>query len=362
MTQPFTIVWHPFHSSPNFHHPPPLPTWCHRHEPSSFLWTSAPPSKFEPWRLGGLPSTAPPWSPWGWAHPSWTTKAVVEEGGGWRTCAWRKIGGVETVVTDPQPVASHIYIYVCMCVCAHYIYVYNHIHTAWFRWSPEFVNMFSTSLPATDSLADLVKAFWASHFDLVCLVFSTEKHRLTGSKSSAIQNSSSSMSSTSYNRSHSSKNGKKLAGLEDQKVARNGILNSSRTVAFDDVSKALHCTVVFCWAPFSPSSDTKTCLKSSSFQMKSSKGTKVRPRTVTWSSCTLSSIQKASEAFTVLMPDGPDGRSLISSPWASLSGADSLRTPKRPSYSELSPTQTHSKFAVSGALLSPHCQDHLSLP
>ena len=49
-------------------------------------------------------------------------------------------------------------------MCVYYIYIYNHIHTAWFRWSPEFVNMFSTSLPATDSLADLVKAFWASHF------------------------------------------------------------------------------------------------------------------------------------------------------------------------------------------------------
>ena len=100
-----------------------------------------------------------------------------------------------------------------VCVCVHYIYVYNHIHTAWFRWSPEFVNMFSTSLPATDSLADLVKAFWASHFDLVCLVFSTEKHRLTGSKSSAIQNSSSSMSSTSYNRSHSSQEWQEAGGL-----------------------------------------------------------------------------------------------------------------------------------------------------
>lgn len=40
-------------------------------------------------------------------------------------------------------------------------------------------------------------------------------------------------------------------------------------------------------------------------------------------------------------------------PCASLSGAASLKTPKRPSYSEVSPTQTHSKLAVSGPLLSP---------
>ena len=175
---------------------------------------------------------------------------------------------------------------------------------------------------------------------------------LTGSKSSAIQNSSSSMSSTSYNRSHSSMNGRKFAGLEDQKVARKGILKSSRTVAFEEVRSAEHCTVVFCWAPFSPSSDTKTCLKSSSFQMKSSKGTKVRPLTVTCNNCTFNSIQNASEAFTVLISLA----TFASSPWASLSGADSLRTPKRPSYSEASPTQTHSKLAVSEAALSPEME------